>query len=1046
MSYKNKINCIRQIGLLSIFLAGTFCVMAQEKTEQKANANNISITVVDVKGIALPNAQVVVGEGEQYAKANQKGKITLTAGSGDNIRVVMYGYQERTFHAQTLFTQDTIRLVKLKLLSTNEDNVPLPFLNVKKRIATGSDAVIDGEKLENYQGTNLRNAFTGLVAGLEIREMNGTPGVDVSEQFNTEKINVLLRGRSPLVVVDGMPTDLTEMPLDPSEVESATILKDVVSKNMFGAIGADGIISIKTKHGKLNERVINVNFEKGVNIYDRMPTWVNGTDYLKMNNLARSNNGMTPKYDSLTIAKYGASDGYNMYTPNNNFRDMMFKNTAEYTRANVSSSGGNEYLRYFSYLGYTGEGDIFKIGDPANYSRVVARANLDIKVNDYLKIIVGAYGAISMRNTPNYGSGTEYTQFLSAFSDANTTPATAFPIYANNSPQLDKPWYGVSTSYPRNPIAGLLGKGFLNDQGRSGASNITFDYNMSHLLKGLSSQTYVGFNIVNQIRHGKAKDYIAYTVTPGLTPISTNPALYPAGRDTLLLAKIHDGLDVGDLSKKTDYYFQRFGFSETLNHDITVGKFSIQNSLTYYMSQVIRKGYEDTQRQVSMIWSGVLNYNDKYTLQASVNRAGTYSFLPKNRYANCPTAGASWILSEEDFMKSVSFVNYLKLRAQAGIMAFDNYAAPFYYEDNYSSDKTGASFGPLTTSGTWFGTTTESGVYRTTQTRAGNPDIGFEKRKEFSVGVDALLFSEKLSVEVNYYNMLRDGILTSITNSLPAVNGLPVYPVYNYNSTRYSGIEIALNYKNNIRDFQYSIGGNATIQNSKIEKIDEPNYKFGYQSSVGLPEDAIFGLNYVGKFTSDADALAVPQRYDAVLHAGDLKYTDMNKNGEVDDNDKTMIGHAAPRLYYALNLELKYKSFELTAIGTGRAFYDIALTSSSYFMNGWGDNNYSTFVRDNLTSGNYPKLTYNKINNNFVLSNYWLRSGDYFKIQNVVLAYNIPSKLLKSVKIRAAKIFVKGANLATFSKIKDVDPESISSGVSSYPLFMNFTGGFKLTF
>lgn len=1045
MSYINKNKRTRQICLLLIFLVGTSFVMAQKKTDKKVNAANIKITVLDIKGLALTGARVIVGEGEDYASANQNGQISFKARPDDNVRVLMYGYKERKIVAQMLLNQDTVRLTKLKLYSSNEDNIPLPFLDVKKRISTGSDAVITGESLENYQGTNLRNAFTGLATGLEVREMNGTPGVDVSEQFNTEKINVLLRGRSPIVMVDGMPTDLTEMPLDPSEVESATIIKDVVSKNMFGATGADGIISIKTKHGKTNERVINVNFEKGVNIYDRMPTWVNGTDYLKMNNLARSNSGMTPKYDSLTIAKYGASDGYNMYTPNNNFRDMMFKNSAEYTRANVSSSGGNDYLRYFSYLGYTSEGDIFKIGDPANYSRIVARANLDIKVNDYLKIILGAYGSISLRNTPNYGAGTEYTPFLAAYSDANTTPAIAFPIYANNSPLLDKPWYGVSTNFPRNPIGGLVGKGFLNDQGRSGASNLTFDYNMSHLIKGLSSETYIGFNIINKVRHGKAKDYIAYTVTPGLTPVNANPVLYPAGRDTLILTKTHDGLDVGDLSKKTDYYFQRFGLSESLKHNVTLGKFNLQNSLTYYLSQVIREGYEDTQRQLNLIWSGILNYNDKYTFEATVNRAGTYSFLEKNRYINCPTFGASWIISEEDFMKSVPVVNYLKLRAQAGMMGYDNYAAPFYYQDNYSSNNTGQSFGPLTTAGTWLGSTTESGVYRTTQTRAGNPDLGWEKRKEFTVGLDALLFSEKLSLELNYYNMLRDGIITDVTNALPAVNGLPVNPRINYNSTRYFGFEVAANYKNNIGKLQYSIGGNATIQNSKVEKIDQPNYLNSYQSKVGLPEDAIFGLNYIGKFQSDAEALAVPQRYDAVLHTGDLKYADLNKNGEVDDNDKSMIGHSAPRLYYALNLGLRYKNFELTAIGTGRAFYDIAITNE-YFWNGWGDGNYSTFVRDNLNTGNYPRLTYNKVNNNFVTSNYWLRRGDYFKIQNVVLAYNVPEKLSKSVGVRAAKIFVKGTNLATFSQIKDVDPESISSGVSAYPLFMNLTAGFKLTF
>lgn len=1043
MSSIKKYN-IRQIVLISFLSIFSFVLTAQKKNDGKEAKTSIKITVTDNNGALLSKAYLIVGEGEHYANATKNGEITFEAKLTDFVRIMAQGYKENRVMAQNLIKTSTVQLTRLKLFSSENDVVALPFLNLKKNYTTGSETVIQGEKLENYQGTNIRNTFTGLATGMEVREMNGTPGVHVDEQRNTEKIDVLLRGRSPIVVIDGMPTDLTEMPLDPSEIEKVTVIKDIVSKTMFGATGADGIISITTKRGKANERNINVNFEKGVNVFDRMPTWVDGPDYLRLNNLARSNSGMVAKYSDDAIAKYAASDGYNKYTPNNNYREMMFKETAEYTRANVSSSGGNETLQYFSYLGYTSEGDIFKIGSPANYSRIVARSNLDIKINEFLKVNLGVYGSISMRNTPNYGDGTEFTPFLSAYNDANTTPPTEFPIYANNDPLLEKPWYAVSSSCASNPIGGLVGKGFLNDQGRSGASNITFDYNMSHLLKGLSSETYIGFNIFNQVRHGKVEDYIAYTVTPGKTPFNPNP-LFPAGRDTLVLAKVHDGLDVGDLAKKTDYYFQRFTVSESLKHDISFGKTRLQNSLTYFMAQVIRKSYEDAQRQLNLIWSAALNYDDKYSLQASVNRAGTYSFAKENRYITCPSVGASWVLSEETFMKPLAFVNYLKLRAQAGMLGYDNYYAPYYYRDNYSSNSSGQAFGPYTTSGTWFGTTTDNSVYRTTQSRAGNPNLDWETRKEFVVGMDGLLFSEKLSFQLNYYNNLRDGIITEITNSLPFVSGLTVNPRLNYNSIRYFGLETALNYKNSIGNFEYSVGGNATIQNSEFVKIDEPDYKFAYQSKLGLPEDAIFGLKYIGKFETDDETRIVPQRYDAELKAGDLKYEDMNKNGEVDDNDRTMIGHAAPRLYYSLNLDLKYKNFELSAVGTGRAFYDIALTNE-YFWNGWGDGNYSSFVRNNISNGNYPRLTYNKVNNNFVTSGFWLQRGDFFKIQNVVLAYNIPEKVLKPIYIRGAKIFVKGTNLATISKIKDVDPESISSGVSSYPLFMNISAGFKLTF
>ena len=1052
MNSKNKFNTIRHLCLLWVFIGLSVSLMAQKKPEKKVINTNINITVTDESGAILKEANIVVGEGELYAKSNKQGIISLDAKLTDQLKVSAAGYEDAIVSVESMIVSKTVKLKKLKYLTTQSDVIPLPFLDLKKRNITGSSIVLTGEDLSKYQGTDIRNAFTGLVAGLEVRELNGSPGVSVVEQFNTEKIDVLLRGRSPMYIVDGMPTDMTEMPLDPNEIETATIIKDIVGKAMYGATGADGVILIKTKRGKSNERTIHVNVEKGVNFADRMPTWTNGTEYAQLNNLARynsnlalsANNQLPILYNDDAIAKYAVNDGYDMYHPSNNFRNMMFKNTTQYNRANLSASGGNDALRYSSYLGYTGETDMFKLGSAANYSRIIARSNLDIKVNDYLKVKFGIYGAISMRNTPNYGDGTEYSTFDNAWTDANTIPPIAFPIYANNDPKLEKPWYGVTSTYKYNPIGGLVGKGFLNDVGRSGATNIAFDFDMSHLIKGLSSETYVGFNIFNQVRKGKAEDYVAYIAKADTTKLNANPILYPTGRDTILLTKAHDGVDQADLSKLTDYYFQRFAVYESLKHEANIGNTNLINTLTYYTSKVTRDGYEDSQRQQNFIWSGMFNYNDKYSLQAVVNYAGTYSFAPKNRYEAFPSIGASWVISEEGFMKSISAISYLKLRAEAGILGYDNFQAPFYYRDNYTSNNTGQSFGPYAT-GTWFGTATEGGVLRTTPGRIGNPDLGWEKRKEITVGLDASLFSNKLNLEVNYYNNLRDGIISQVSSIIPSVVGLgTTLPKYNYNQVRYFGVETALKYSDNIGDLKFSIGGNATIQNSKYEKVDEPNYIFDYQTRLGEPIDGIVGLKSLGKFQTDAEALEIPQLFDDVLHAGDIKYQDMNGDKVIDDNDKTLIGHSAPRLYYGLNLNLKYKAFELNVMGTGRAFYDIAMTNS-YFWNGWGENNYSSFVRNNL-DGAYPRLTYNKVNNNFLMSDFWLTKGDYFKIQNVELAFNFPERLIKAIGLRNASIFVKGTNLLTISKVKDVDPESINAGVSSYPLFTNLTSGFKLTF
>jgi hypothetical protein len=170
----------------------------------------------------------------------------------------------------------------------------------------------------------------------------------------------------------------------------------------------------------------------------------------------------------------------------------------------------------------------------------------------------------------------------------------------------------------------------------------------------------------------------------------------------------------------------------------------------------------------------------------------------------------------------------------------------------------------------------------------------------------------------------------------------------------------------------------------------------------------------------------------------------MNGDGVVDENDNTAIGNTTPRLFYSLNLNFKYNNFELSVIGTGASMFDIPLTSP-YFHNGWGDNNYSAFVRDNV-GGNYPRLTYERVNNNFQASNFWLSRGDYFKLKNAELAYTLPEGKLQVINSKGVRLFLRGSNILTVSSVKEIDPESPLSGITRYPLYKTFTAGVSLTF
>lgn len=1044
-----------------------FCILitgnlgAQEKASKKVATISVNLKVVDSDGNALPNAQIVVGEGQVHAATDSQGSYSLKARPDDFVAITLKGYEKQTKLVNEVFENNTVVLIKSKIFMTSDDVVELPFMKLKKRLITGSSPVLRGSQLDKYPSTDLRNSFTGLANGVNVREMHGSPGISAEEGLGTfrfdEKISVSSRGRHLIYIIDDIPTDITEMPLDPSEIETVTFLKDIVSKSMFGPAAADGVIFIKTKRGRLNERVMNVNIESGVSMIDRFPEFVSGADYARLNNLARTNSGLDPLYSESDISAYAKNDPYDMYHPSVNYRDIMLKNSMAFRRANISSTGGNDMVQYFAYLGYAGEGDIYKLGATSDYNRLNARSNIDIKINDYIKVQFDFFGGLNFRRSPNYGYDSDFTsegtnnpaldivEFGTVINDIVNTPPIAFPIYANNSPELKSPWYAVSSSYGSNPVGNLEKNGYYTESGRSGAFNVALDYDMSTILKGLTSRTYLGFNGFNLVRVGKAENYTAYII---------NQTQTASGADTITLSKEQDGVDQSGQSKLHDFYYQRFAFYENLKYNKSFGKSDLQTSLTYLMSKASRNGIEEPERQQTGVLTAVYSYDDKYSVQGVLNYTGGSSFGEKERYILSPTIGASWVLSEENFLKDVKFLDYLKLRAETGVLGYESFLSPFYYRDRWNNNSSGTAFGPHSAN-QWFGSATDNTVYRTTPSRIGNPDITWERRREFNAGIDAMMFNSKLYLELNYYNQLRDGQISQLSNAIPYIAGISSWlPRSNYNQTRYTGVELSLQYTNKIDDFKYSFGGNATVQDSKYVKYDEPNYRYDYQSRVGKSSDAIWGQTYLGKFTSDQEAEVIPQLFDDALYQGDLKYKDMNGDGVIDDNDQSQIGHGSPRLYYALNLNLSYKSLELSVIGTGYAFYDILL-NNKFYQNGWGDNNYSTFVRDNI-GGAYPKLTYYKVNNNFVSSDFWLTKGGFFKIQNVELAWNVPVNKMQWTGIRFIKLFARGANLMTFTKVKDIDPESKDSGLGTvsvnnndrglYPLFRTVSGGIKITF
>jgi hypothetical protein len=417
------------------------------------------------------------------------------------------------------------------------------------------------------------------------------------------------------------------------------------------------------------------------------------------------------------------------------------------------------------------------------------------------------------------------------------------------------------------------------------------------------------------------------------------------GEFTYTKSSSHTRIDMADKAKLADYLSQRFFGSAEVAYKRETGDHHIDAALSSFITKRTVKFITEHRREVTTTFSGRYAYKNRYLFQTALGYSGTYA-LQNKRYAFSPTVGLGWILSEKNFLKNVSFVDFLKLKAEGGILHYDNSMSAYRDMDNFTYDASGQVFGPYTTK-QWFGTQQSAAVMRTYPGLIGNPDLRLEQRKEFSAGLEAQMLNRKLSFEATYYNYLQDGPVTQAANVLSNILGYgsSANPYINYNQYKYYGLELALGWRDKINGFFYAVNANATVQDSRVVKIDELNYPFDYMKKTGLPVNAIFGLKYAGKFTSGEDVQqSLPQMFGSELQAGDFKYTDMNGDGMIDANDNCMIGNSMPKLFFGLNIRLGYKNFDFSLIATGRAFYDLQLTNS-YFWNGWGDNNYSQFIK-----------------------------------------------------------------------------------------------------
>ncbi len=383
---------IRFAGLLIIFALLAWPVTAQVQKQKKARQLfDVVLKIVDESGAPIQGASVVVGEGITHVVTDAAGSATFKGYPEDVITITAFEYDKKVTNVIDVVNANTVTLLKGKIHMTSDDEVPLPFTSLKKRSLTGPELVVDGSWFSHYPSTDLRNSLTGISSMYDVRENDGSPGLSPLEGLqqysglsnsygSTDKFSGM-----PYVIVDDMPADIQELIIDPSEIESATLVKGILGSTMYGPAATGGVLYIKTKMGARNERLLHIDIEDGVSVVDRMPGYVSGSTYATLQNQARIADGLPAAYTTAAISAFKLNKSYDLTYPSTDFADMMLDNTMEFRRVNMSSSGGNDIVQYYSYLGYAGEGDIIDMGSKSDYNRITARQNVSVKINQQIE-------------------------------------------------------------------------------------------------------------------------------------------------------------------------------------------------------------------------------------------------------------------------------------------------------------------------------------------------------------------------------------------------------------------------------------------------------------------------------------------------------------------------------------------------------------------------------------------------------------------------------------------------------------------------------------
>ena len=1046
-------SCTYRISDRQIFISGK----APASTEQQQNKRKISGRVTDIKGEPLIGVNVTVDGDANGSITNMDGLYEIFVTKKSVVLKFTYiGF--KTSEIRTNASTNIYDVTLEEQVNELEETVIVGYGTQRKISNIGAQSSMKMEDIKT-PSASLTTTLAGRLAGVVAVQRTGEPGKDAAD--------IWIRGistpntSSPLVLVDGVERSFND--IDPEDIESLTTLKDASATAVYGVRGANGVILIKTKPGKVGKPTVSADYYESFTRFTKMVDLADGITYMNAANEAMRNDGIATKYTEDQIRNTIAGKDPYLY-PNVDWLKEIFNDWGHNRRVNVNVRGGSEKVAYYasvSYFNETGmtvtDKNINTYDSKMKYSRYNFTTNLNIDVTPTTKVEIGAQGYLGEGNYPAISSADLYNAAMSI------SPVEYPKMFFVNG-EAFVPGTSTNNNF-NNPYSQATRRGYDNLTKNQIYSNLRVTQNLDMLTKGLKLTAMYAFDVYNEIHVHQDRAESTYNFLDTSVPYDMN------GQP--ILQRIYEGSNVLSYKQETSgnkktYLEASLNYDRTFNDDHRVSAlflFNQQSKLLYPKGTL-----EDAipYRMMGIAGRATYSWKDRYFAEFNIGYNGAENFSPKHRFGTFPAFGVGWVVSNEKFWQPLSkAVSFLKIRYTDGKVGNSEVSdRRFMYLDQMKENGDyGYKFGPNGTK--WSG-------YETVNMAV---DLIWEESRKQDLGIDLKLFNDDLSIVFDLFKERRENILLKREHSIPSFLGYNTSAPYgNIGIIENKGFDGTIEYNKRInKDWVIALRGNVTFNKDKWIQGELPEQKYEWMNQYGHNINGVKGYVAEGLFTqaeiddmarweslSDANKAITPKPFASqfgTVKAGDIKYKDLNNDGQIDAYDQTYISRGdVPTTVYGFGFTIGWKDLSVGMMFQGVAGAERVLNGSSInpFNGGGGSGNLYSNIGDRWTEDNpdqnafYPRLSYGSETtssiNNFQKSTWWVRNMNFLRLKTLQLSYNLPKPWVNKVHLKNAAVYVMGTNLFTLSRFKLWDPELNTDNGASYPNTTSYSVGINFTF